>query len=82
MGYRIRYPAVRKLRGRARLRLTALTALFFILFLILATTFWPEGAAWIRNSAPVQAFNGLAWDLFRGDPVVTSFSEFLLNILA
>ena len=51
MAYRIRYLAVRNIRSRVvlRVRLPALTALCFLLFLVLVQFTWPEGAECIRG---------------------------------
>lgn len=79
MSYRIQYPQIRKLRGREGLhvRLPALTALSFLLFLVLVTLLWPEGTSLIRNRIPVTALEQFASDLQEGEAVITSFSDFI-----
>ena len=83
MSYRIQYPPVRKLRGREglRVRLPALTALCFLLFLLLVGLLWPEGTAWIRDSRPVAALDRFASELKQGEAVMTSLSDFFRSVL-
>lgn len=61
MGYRVEYetvPKVRRMEQRKSGR-AALTALFFVIFLLLTTVFWPKGRAVLQEL------------LLPGDPVVT-----------
>lgn len=83
MSYRIQYPPIRKLRGREglRFRLITLTALSFLVFLLLVGCLWPEGAAFLRNSLPVEALDQFASKLLHGEAVMTSFYDFLKSWL-
>lgn len=62
MGYRVEYGPVKKVRGLEKRfsRVSALTALFLLLFFLLAGNFWPRGAEVIRKL------------VFPGDPAVTA----------
>lgn len=57
MNYRIQYPPIRKMRGREgfKVRLPALTALCFLLFLVLVQTAWPDGRAYLRSVLDTMA---------------------------
>lgn len=51
MGYRVDYQPVRKIRGAEKRRSTvpALTALFFLVFLLLVNLYWEQGAQVLKN---------------------------------
>lgn len=83
MSYRIEYRLAHKKTGSG-MRLPLLTAMFFLLFLVLASLCWPEGMAEIRSvfqdlraSAPVSALHAFAGNLSEGESVAAAFSDFL-----
>ena len=89
MSYRINYGSSHRVKGNnaAKIRLPALTALCFLLFLFLVHTFWPEGWACIdgilagrRASASVMALDRFAEELHHGEPMTKVFSDFLSSI--
>ena len=89
MSYRIRYPAIRKLRGaeRLRIRLPALTAVCFLLFLLLIRLLWPEGTALLRSVfAPIQDFlpaaalDQFAAKLLKGDVAAAFLSDLVTSV--
>lgn len=61
MGYRVEYQTVRKVRRMEQKKSgqAALTAVFFVVFLIITTLLWPEGREVLREI------------LLPGDPAVT-----------
>ena len=85
MSYRINYGSSHRKKGSpaAKIRLPALTALCFALFLILVNTFWPEGRAYLdgilesgRVSASVMALDRFAEELYHGEPLAEAFPHF------
>ena len=52
MGYRVEYQTVRKVRRMEQKKSgqAALTAVFFVVFLILTTLLWPEGREVLREA--------------------------------
>ena len=85
MSYRVEYgKSGKKVAGR----LLLLTVLFFLLFLTLVHSYWPEGAGVVRhvlkasgNSAPVSALNRLAQELEEGGRILEAFSDFAQNLM-
>lgn len=89
MSYRIIYGSLHKKKGNpaAKIRLPALTALCFLLFLFFVNTFWPEGSAYLDGilagrsvSASVIAFDRFAKELHHGEPLAEAISTFLGSI--
>ena len=89
MSYRINYGSSHKKKGSpaAKIRLPALTALSFALFLTLVNVCWPEGSAYLdailersRASASVMALDRFAEKLHHGEPLAQAFSTFLDTI--
>ena len=89
MSYRINYGSSHKKKGSpaAKIRLPALTALCFLVFLFLVNAFWPEGSAYLdgilessRVSASVMALDRFAEELYHGEPLAEAFSAFLDTI--
>ena len=77
MSYRIHYPSIRKIRGREglRVRLPALTALCFLLFLVLVQSVWPEGRDFLKS-----ALDTMAAHLQKNASVMAALAEwFFLN---
>ena len=72
MSYRIHYPSIRKIRGREglRVRLPALTALCFLLFLVLVQSVWPEGRSFLNS-----ALDTMAAHLQKDASVMTALTE-------
>lgn len=62
MSYRIEYQQVKKVRGMEKRisRAAAMTALFFLLFVLLTGCLWPQGAEAIRSA------------IIPGDPAITT----------
>ncbi len=90
MGYHIEYGGVKKVRGleRRTLRLPALTGLFFLLFVFLVTTLWPEGAQLLRETVipgdpavAAASFERLKEDLYSGLGMGSSLKLFFSSIL-
>ena len=79
MSYQIRYPCIRKMRGREgiKVRLPAMTALCFLLFLFLVRQMWPEGAACIK-----MMLDQLASGLLEEDSLMTALTDFFSLIPA
>ncbi len=83
MSYRIDYRAAQK---KLHIRLPALTLLSFLLFLLLVSTLWPEGAEYIRSSAcqirikTAAALNLLEEEAFQGEPLTAVFSDFFQSL--
>ena len=89
MSYRINYGSSHKKKGSpaGKIRLPALTALCFLVFLFLVNCFWPEGSAYLdgilassRASASVMALDRFAEELCQGEPLVEAFFAFLDTI--
>ena len=91
MGYRICYDggeAPKKWAGKGRSRLPVMTAVFFLVFLLLTKLFWPAGAAELRQilipgdpEVTAQATSGLIRDLRAGEPVGVAVKTFCGEIL-
>lgn len=87
MGYRIEYGDPCKRRKR-NARLPLLTALCFLLFLMLVEGFWPEGSAWIRdrflflqNTITASFFDNFAYTLMDSETIIEAFSECLQGLV-
>lgn len=90
MGYRIDYQPIPKIR-RAEIRRTrraAFTAVCFILFLLLVSSCWPEGAQMLRSwllpgdgSVAVAAMEELSRDLKAGQSFPGAWEVFLQRVL-
>ena len=85
MGYRVVYRPIKKIRGseKQKARRTALTALFFLVFLILVNTCWPQGRDFLRevlfpgdSSVAVMALENLADELKAGEGVWDAVENF------
>ena len=85
MSYRINYGSSHKKKGSptAKIRLPALTALCFLVFLFLVNTLWPEGSAYLAGflenrgaSASVMALDRFTEELHHGEPLAEAFSAF------
>ncbi len=91
MGYRVEYGSVKKVRGsetRAP-RAAAFTALFFLLFLLLVNTFWPQGAEMLRDivlpgdpAVTAAALEEFTMELKDGAKLSGAFTAFCQRILA
>lgn len=75
MGYRIEYQPVKKVRGMEKRisRLGALTAVCLLLFLLLVSAVWPQGASAVQSfflpgdaAVTAAALEGLTADLQAG----------------
>lgn len=62
MGYRVEYEPVRKVRNMEKriCRVSALTALFLLLFFFLVFAYWPRGAQLITEAIIPGGTDGLA----------------------
>lgn len=89
MPYRIEYQATKKVRGAEKRRepLSALTALCFLLLLLLAGALWPEGAAALRSlvipgeaAVTVGALEDLAGDLRSGTGIQEALDGFCRQV--
>ena len=91
MGYRIDYLPIRKVRNLEKRTsgIPALTALFFLLFVFLVFSFWPRGAALLREilipgdpDVTVAALETFARELNRGENLSSAFEAFCRQVLA
>lgn len=91
MGYRVDYRPVKKIRNAEKrtVRLPALTMLFFLMFLFLVFSFWPQGGALLREllipgdpDVTVMALETFAQDLRAGDALSGAFETFCRTIVA
>lgn len=89
MPYRIDYQATKKVRGAEKRRepISALTALFFLLFLLLAGSLWPKGAAALRSlvipgeaAVTVNALEDLAGELRAGEGIQEALDGFCRQV--
>lgn len=69
------------------MRLPALTSLAFAMFLLLVSTFWPEGSAYLggilengKAGTSVMALDRFAEELCHGETLMEAFSVFLDTI--
>lgn len=90
MGYRIEYQPVKKLRGVEKRKsiAAALTAVCFLLFVLLTYCFWPDGIMVLRDcllpgnaEVTASALENLTRDLKAGEPLGTSVAAFCQTIL-
>lgn len=90
MGYRIQYGRTGKLRrvGLRRSGTLALTGLFFLLFLFLTVSFWPEGRSVLQRivlpgdgAVTVSALETLSAQLRSGDGWGDALVRFCNGIL-
>lgn len=90
MGYRVEYQPVKKVRGveKRTSRVPALTALFFLLFLLLVNGFWPQGAEILREilipgdpTVTVAALETFTQELQTGEELSIAFEDFCRTIL-
>lgn len=89
MSYRIDYQATKKVRGMEKRTapLSALTALCFLLFLLLVGALWPEGAEALRAfiipgdpAVTVAALEDLAGDLRSGEEIQSALDGFCRQV--
>ncbi len=90
MGYRIVYPAAKKIRGveKQRSRRAALTGLFVLMFLILVCSVWYDGKRVLQgllfsgNADAVLEALEVAWmELREGERLLSAAEGFCLRIL-
>ena len=83
MSYKISYipDRSRKHRGAHRFRLPALTAVFFLLFLLFVELKWQEGAQMINRMQPAAVLDVLARELMEGEDVSACLSGLIGRIL-
>ncbi len=71
MSYRVDYGPMKKVRGVEKRisRRLALTGVFFLLFVVMLCSFWPEGKAAVQELLLPgdQAVTAAAWEEFAGD---------------
>lgn len=92
MGYTIRYDGSdppRNQPGPLGLRLSGLTAAFFLTFLLLTHIFWPSGREKLRQlllpgdpDVTAQAFSVMMDDLRSGEPMGEAVTVFCREILS
>ena len=89
MGYEIRYAGHEPSSRKPGTRLPALTAGFFLAFLLLTHAFWPAGASKLRqlvlpgdSEVTGQAVASLVEDLREGQAVGDAVTTFCREILA
>lgn len=87
MGYRIRYPSIRKLHRMRQTRScsAALTGMCFALFVFLVISVWPEGTMVLRRifciDATVKSMETLTEHLKDGMAVGDAFMVFCKEIV-
>ena len=83
MSYRIEYGSPQKKRIYGLLRLPVLTALSFLLFLLLVNLFWTDGAELICSaiadirSETADVLNTLEQDFLSGESLTAVFSDYI-----
>lgn len=87
MGYRVEYAPIRKVRGAERKisRVSALTGVWLLFFILLVNGFWPRGAMVMRDLLmPVDtaALETLASDLRAGAQLDEAVEGFCREIIA
>ena len=89
MGYRVDYKPMKKVRGaeKHRVRLPALTGMFFLLFLLLVNMFWDEGTTVMREllfperaAVTAAALETLVQELKAGETLKDTVSAFFRTI--
>lgn len=89
MSYKIDYQPTRKVRGLEKRTAprSALTALFFLVFLVLTLSLWPKGAETVRAlvipgdaAVTVAALENLAVDLRAGERVQAALEGFCRQV--
>lgn len=90
MGYRVDYQPIRKVRGaeKRKARVTALTALCLVLFVLLVNSMWPRGAEVLRGmffpgdaAVTVSALEDLAVELKAGEELTSAFETFCRKVI-
>lgn len=90
MGYRVDYRPVKKIRYAENRysRVLGLTALFFLLFLLLINFFWTDGAAVLREvfipgdtATTVSALRNLTADLQEGISFPAAVEAFCVFVI-
>lgn len=90
MGYRVEYRPVKKVRRMEKrtVRLPALTALFFLLFLLLVNSIWPRGTEVLRGLAfsgdaavTADALDVLAMELRAGEALPSALETFCRKVM-
>lgn len=90
MGYRVEYdPSGIKRFGRREKsrRLPLLTMVFFLIFLLMVSAFWPRGMQVLRemlipgdSEATLAAWEALTWELHAGESVGSAVESFCREI--
>lgn len=90
MGYRVDYLPIKKIRGREKRtsRVAALTGICFVLFCILVSSVWPQGADVLRGivfpgnaAVTVAALDDFALELKSGEEWSSALEAFCRRVM-
>lgn len=90
MGYRVDYRPIKKIRRAEKRRsgLAAMTALWFLIFLLLTNGLWPRGAEVLQSvlipgdpEITTAALKSLVEDLKAGEPLADAVESFCITVI-